>query len=158
MYSTGLMKIGPLWFFEGSCTWGQYGCLPKVQEGGAGEAVSPVPSSEGPRVFSSEVGNMSPSPPQDGGLMPWLWFFEGKLPQGPMQQPPPGLWEWWIEWGTWATGGSQFFFSGKVETRGKAAKLPHIHEGGALRVAPGGSMTWFGTFTQGSAASRGLEV
>ena len=40
------------------------------------------PSSEEPGVFGSKVGNMSPSPPQEGRPLPPLWFFEGNFSQG----------------------------------------------------------------------------
>ena len=52
--------------FKGSFPRGPCSSLPQVCELNPGEALSPHPSSEGPTVFGSEVGNMSPSPPQEG--------------------------------------------------------------------------------------------
>ena len=50
------------------------------------------PLSEGPAVFCPEVGNMSPSPPQEGGALPPICFFEGNCArdrgEGAEQQPP----------------------------------------------------------------------
>ena len=49
--------------------------------------------SEGPALFCPGVGNVSPSPPQEGRPLPPLWFFEGHCPrdrgEGAEQQPPP---------------------------------------------------------------------
>ena len=57
-------------FSRGVLPRGLAAASPRFLSSNLGRPYLPHPSSEGYAVFSSEVGNMSPSPPQEGGPLP----------------------------------------------------------------------------------------
>ena len=67
-----LVRIRSFWFFEGLGPGVNAAASPRFARVVLGRLYLLCPSSKEPGVFGSKEGNMSPSPPQEGRLMPGL--------------------------------------------------------------------------------------